>query len=393
MGNSLLARDIFKRDFFRSYSEFCLALCMAKVLGSKGMSLDMTGMKVDLDSIGEAKNYYKVLLKAGYIVLEGGKDYSDLDVKDTLMDVDVSYFNVIPLFGEKEGYLYWSNDYAMNEYGKYNTKFLVLSSLGITLLHAVAYHLVNCLLSGEVKVLKIFIDEFKAKSAFTYLDIYSCLQSMLWLSDYLVLDVDLRGYSGDLDYSVFCRNGRVAGHYKKYTIDEKLRIMDIFGMHEGAILIMWSRVRMSENNEYGEIDEAKVVRLDEIGDTFIGVTEIAVNKTAEESKQDYYDIDEEIRYLFVDMLDKKPFQSAREYDICNIGIDNYFYDEANFLTLLDNCEKVSKLVTIDGKVESVEMREVDAIYWILCQYGIEFDKDLFKYMYMEGKETLWDMYN
>ena len=178
-----------------------------------------------------------------------------------------------------------------------------------------------------------------------------------------------------------------------HTLSEKLDVMKRYGMVEGAILLLWKRSGMCENNEYGHITGAKVFRLDEIGDNFLGVTTIAVNKTKEEIKMDYYDIDESIRYLFVDLLDKKPHMESSELNIFDVGIDNYFYDESKFITLLDESEKVFKTVTIDGKEVRMKMSGVDAIYWVLCQYGIEFDRELYKRMYFHGdSEPLWDTY-
>ena len=39
------------------------------------------------------------------------------------------------------------------------------------------------------------------------------------------------------------------------------------------------------------------------------------------------------------------------------------------------------------------MKGVDAVYWLLCQYNVEFDKDMYREMYMGDKPFLWDMYH
>ena len=38
------------------------------------------------------------------------------------------------------------------------------------------------------------------------------------------------------------------------------------------------------------------------------------------------------------------------------------------------------------------MSEVDAIYWVLRQFNIDFDSDLYKKMYNHGEDLLWDSY-
>ena len=51
-----------------------------------------------------------------------------------------------------------------------------------------------------------------------------------------------------------------------------------------------------------------------------------------------------------------------------------------------------KRITVQGKEADVEMNEVDAIYWLLCQYEIDFDRELYKHMYNNDEDLLWDLY-
>lgn len=394
MANELKARELFKRDYFASYSEFYLALAIGNALSQKGYCLNMDNMQVDVDAVpSDMVKYYKRLLSDGALVISmyERREYTgELGGSDT----DISYFSKVKLVEESNDTLDWTMDFAKENYGEYSRVFLELLKMGNNLMHLVAYHLVNNILEGETRKLVIHLDSARAKSTFLYVNIYSILQTMSWVRDLVELDVDFGDFNVDLDYSIFCNNGRVAGRYKMHTVSEKLDIMERCGMEVGAILILWERSGMCENNEYGHITGAKLFRLDEIGDNFLGVTTIAVNKTKEEVKLDFYDIDEKVRYLFVDMLDKKPFMQLTELSIYDLGIDNYFYDESKYITLLDESEEVFKTVTIDGKVTNVKMSGVDAIYWLLCQYEIEFDRELYKKMYFRNDfEPLWDMYN
>lgn len=393
MRKELIAKEIFGRDKFKSYSEFYLALAMGSVLYNRGYSLNMDGMQVDADAIPKDMiKYYKGLLNEGAITLsmfEGG--VSNIEVADT--HVDTTYFDKLPLAKDNGKTLDWTLEYAKENYGEYGKKFLEFLKLGNTLVHLVAHHLIDVILKKTTKKLVLHFDYQKAKSTFIYVNIYSCLQTMIWIRDFIDLDVDFGDYRVDLDYSIFCNNGKVAGHHRLHTVNEKLALLEKFGMVEGAILVLWSREGMCENNPFGEVSGATVIRIDEIGDTFLGVTSIALNKTKEEVLQDYYDIDESVRGLFIDTLSKKPHQSSTELNLCSIGIDNHFLDEDKYITLIDTSSEVYKLVTVDGKVGNVKMREVDAIYWLLCQYDIEFDKELFKEMYFTGETPLWDTCN
>lgn len=393
MKKELLAKELFGRGNFRSYSEFYIALAIGNILNNRGYSLNMDGMQVDADAIPKDMiKYYKRLLNDGIITLsmfESG--VADTELANT--DIDTSYFDKIPLVQDRGDTLDWTLEYARDNYGEYGKKFLEFLKLGNTLLHLVASHLVNVVLDGCKKKLILHFDSQKAKSTFMYVNIYSCLQTMEWVNNYVGLDIDFGDYKIDLDYSIFCNNGKVAGHHRIHSIGEKIMLLEKYGIVEGSIVELWSRGGMCENNEFGQVTGVTVIRLDEIGDDFLGVTSISLNKTKEEVMQDYYDIDESVRSLFIDMLDKKPHQSSTELTLYGVGVDSHFLDESKYITLIDKSSEVFKLVTIDGKEGSVKMSEVDAIYWLLCQYDIEFDKELYKEMYYSNKEPLWDLYN
>lgn len=394
--NELFVKDIFKRSYFRSYSEFYLALCMGAVLGGRGYSLNMDGMTVEADTVPKNMiSYYKYLLEKGSITLslyEKGSNSMGVSLENIKCALDVSVFGKVPVVkGVGDGF-YWSIRYARESYGDYSRDFLNGSVLGNNLVHIVAYHLVDCILGGRRKVLTIEFDSFETKTPSYYINVYSCLMTLPFLKNYVDLHVDFSDTNVDIEYSIFCSNSTVASRYKPHTVGEKLDVMKKFGMVEGSILVLWSRKGMCANNPYGKISDAKIIRLDEIGDNFLGVTQIALNKTKEELLADFYDIDEDKRSIFIDMPSKTPDKRSFEIELYNLGIDTYLYDEDRFITLLDEYGTVDKLVTIDGTVSNVRMNNVNAIYWLLRQYEIDFNVDLFREMYGGSEGLLWDIY-
>ena len=197
----------------------------------------------------------------------------------------------------------------------------------------------------------------------------------------------------DMDYTIFCTSAFHAKKIKHYSCEEKREQLKELGMDVGSILVLWTRKGMCKNSEYGKIVSACIVRLDEIGDNFLGFAKISINKTKEEVRKEYFDIPEDKRYLFSDVLEKGATVSILVKDLKNISIDNNFLDEEYFLTKLDTHEKVVKLISVGMEEKTVEMKGVDAVYWLLCQYNVEFDKDMYREMYMGDKPFLWDMYH
>lgn len=386
------ASKIFKKDKFDSYSEFYLALAMSKILLKRGEVLDMRGMSIDYDLL--PKSYiemFKKMVVAKSIDIGSEIKESSVNMYEKLQcDIDISYFDEVPLFRDDGETLYWSIDIISKQYGKFSTRAYNMLNMGYVVSSLVAYHMLNIYDGKEDRVLVLDFDKDNTKNSFIYMNIVSCLKSMDWLNRYVSLSLDTSGGVVDVDYSIFCTNGKVAGHRKLWSIGEKLKLMEKFGMVVGSILVLWYRKGFNNNNEYGSIDRAVIVRLDEIGDDFLGITIMALNKTREEVYQDYINIDSSVRGLFSDILNKKSYSRSEEISLVGLGIDNYFKDEDKFLTLLDKTEKVYKTVTIDGKVVEVEMSGVDAIYWLLRQYEIDFDVDLYIDMYMDGEVPLYD---
>ena len=117
-----------------------------------------------------------------------------------------------------------------------------------------------------------------------------------------------------------------------------------------------------------------------------------MNKTKEETRIDYESIDQNKRYLFRDMLSFKPLVQNKVLSLYEVGIDNYFYDESQLITFISKTERTTKRITVEGEESEVDMSGVDALYWLMCQYGFEFDRELFRAQYSDGKDLLWDLY-
>ena len=62
----LVCEEYFKRNYFESYSEFYLALCIAAELGRRGTYLDMSTMRIEKNIIPTIQlDYFKYLVSKG----------------------------------------------------------------------------------------------------------------------------------------------------------------------------------------------------------------------------------------------------------------------------------------------------------------------------------------
>lgn len=386
------------RSYFKSYSEFYLALCMAAEMGRRGSKLDMSTMRVDKTMLSSFElDYFNYLKSTGCIYLDGVDTTSGNDIDSSCvkyyMDMENLTIMKDKMFEVKKDYYYWSTEVMGNYSPDSPMYFKRLNNVGNLLMHMCAYIIISEYL-GEIEKKPFYVKftGIEVKNTYYYINLYSCSNTMEWFSKFIILDTDLESGGIDVPYVIFCNNASVAGRTKHWTIDTKHDLMKKYGMDVGSIVILWTRGSMSASNIFGKITGATVARIDEIGDDFLGVQTIALNKTREEQVADYNSIDPGKQHLFTDMLNYKPAQFTKVLSLYEVGIDNYFKDEYMFITLLDTSEKVTKRVTINGKEADVEMSGIDAIYWLLCQYGIEFNRELYRRMYSDGKLLMWDEY-
>lgn len=391
----LSCKDFIKRSHFRSYSEFYLACCIAAACKNRGYSLDMSMMDIDRDVLPDKEvEYFKYLVSTGAILLSGSVDGSTPAELPALY-LDMSKFDKIgtSLVENRDSEYFWSFEWAFEKYRNIEPDLLVISKMGNVIIHIVASLLVDIALEMiPKKRIVVFISEFKVMSTYFYVNLLSCSKTLDWFSDSITLDIDFSELKTDINYSIFCNNSIAAKHNKLWSAHEKKAFMEKEGLVEGAIAVLWRRKGMCVSNPAGRLLGSSIIRIDEILPNQLAVTTIAINKTKEELEDDYYSIPEDKRYLFGDILYSKPNMSSTMLSLYNTGIQDYFLTESEFIARLDEFESVTKKITVDGVTKEVEMSEIDAIYWLLCQYEIDFDSTLYKRMYNEGKDLLWDMY-
>ena len=208
------------------------------------------------------------------------------------------------------------------------------------------------------------------------------------------MNIDLESYNLDLDYVIFYNNGVAANRIKYWTNEEKVKLMEKENFVEGGIYLLWERHKMNNSNPAGRIASCSVISLDEIHGTYIEYTTIGIGKTQEEIVDDYYEIPEDKRSYFADILNFSVSQTKKTIRWMDLGVSNYMCaSESYFIDKIDKYAKVLKKITINGQADYINLSEIDAIYWLLCQYNVEFDRDLYKDIYSPEKDLLWDLYN
>lgn len=397
--------DVFGRPYITSYQEFYLAMTVGAECGRRGEVLDMSMMRiVDPKLLSKNdKDYLKYLKSIGAIYdgVEPEKRVVRNSAEDYMEDRSVFWFDV-DKFSELQGRLFrvegdsyhWGYSWASETYGdQYLKSITSLSLIGKTIMHLVGHMLVNFIVGDmPAKKMVFHFNRMEARATYIYLPLYACICSCENIKKLVELDFEEeRRELRDLDYFVLYESSRNSGLFALHDWKTKRNVLETHGIKEGSIVAMYKRARISANNPAGFIKEAYIAKIESLGDSpnYV-ISTLSVNKTMEEQEMDYLEIDEAYRHLYSDMLD---FHIPRNYDrksLYTTGVCEYFYDEEWLMLPLDKSETVNKRVTIDGKQVTIPMNTVEAVYWILCQFGVSFNKDLYKDMYNDGKPLLWD---
>lgn len=393
------------KDFIETSGEVRLIIALGRCLSCCDMVLDLSDVRFSEENVFDGKKMlteFKDMVRDGIIytgsevTVEEPKRTGIIEAPVVYSKADISYFKEVKVFDElDDGKVFWNLAWAKKNYGSHAKDFVnVLDSLPKYLMSLVAWYLVSKYCFGKPYTGFVFsIDEHLCRNVSAYIEVYSDVRELPRLHE----EVDLRVSEDiDLSYLLFIHNSRVRKRtkYKEndlYSVSEKKDFMKKLGMVEGSILVLFTRTSISASTPEGKIKSSKLIRLNEIGDTYLGYTEIYVNKTKEEYIEEFNELNETTRALVGFMEDKRAYTKESTMTIYSFGIDGYFNDEEYLLLCLDPGEVVYKSVMFDGKVQKIKMSGIDAIYWLLREYDIPFDCDLFKKMYSSGKTLLWDV--
>lgn len=390
--------DVLGRDTFKSYSEFLLMLCIGQEYNRIGYTFDISNMVVPPNLLGKTQiDFYKWLVYRNIIYAGTELEKPPEKESEYYLDNDAITYGEGKFFEEKEDCYMWSNAFAKKQnYGKYQLSLYSVGNMGSILLHLVANMLVSILERRKPKKkIVVYIDGLMGKATNTYVDLISCKKTLKWFNDIVDVQTDYSLKSADVEFSLFINNGIMAKRNKEWTVTEKLQLMENEGIRDGSICIMYERTGLAETNRVGRIVNSSIIRINKIDQKKMKlyITIIPLYRTKEEVRMDYAEIPEELQGMFADMLEFNVKLFDKTLDLYTLGISNYLTDEELFIERIDEYGDVDKYITVGKKILKTRLSQRDAIYWLLCQYDVEFDRELYKSMYLEEDLFLWDTYN
>ena len=403
--------DVIKTNCISKYYDFVFVMYLAAECGRRNEVLDTSNMIIKDTGALSAEDIAYMHFLRGQGCLYDGSDSTD----SVSLDAIPSLYIDTTLFSELEGFLFentpdayvwstnfirsiWDSTFDWEDTRKYESAFMGKSNgMGKFVTYIAAYMLLNFYLGVyPEKPVHFKFRSLEGATTTRYLLLYGAINNMDVLRGkfFVDFDKDYMNNIGDLDFALLFDEVYHAGRWKQWSWKEKIDIFKKVGFKKGSIAILYTRGKISENNSLGKITAASIVRVDDVRYGENGAvwyfTKFSVNNTIEEKIASYLSLPEDCRELYNDMVEPKMTSMPFTADNLNLGIANYFYKEDFILYPIERGNTVTKRITVNGTTRDMELSEIDAIYWTLCQYGVDFDRDLYKEFYNDGKPLLWD---
>lgn len=376
-------------DYFR----FCV---------SEGYIVDANLPSSELDFLKNPINY----VNEGFKNFLFTRDECPYDSTDTTMrsnSAEYDYKTAKPTqvcyAVENQEVWMWNVDGKSSDDKLINLRNLNSSCASKAWLSMIAMVAVNRLLTGEPKNLCI---EFSSPIA----------KNQLALSDFLVLSEDSNAIKGwvlyafdpsvaeseqrQIGYEAWWHKGKEMGYLSRYyTPAEKLAHLKKLNIKVGDVVFYYERFYKTQYNYVKEIAGCRLAIVRGIHARSIDLEIVNNVKTRYGYEVRFQNLSEEVRSMYCGSDSYKKYNSRfTSVELCDLGIEYLMYSETQFLCPLGESDDIVQLDVTDykGRTGKYALRQNDTVYWILKDYGVEFNEKKFLETYFKDRLTSYEVF-
>lgn len=195
----------------------------------------------------------------------------------------------------------------------------------------------------------------------------------------------------NIGYEAWLYRGREIGYKKReYSPKEKIAEIKRVNFAEGDIVSFYERRMTQKNNAIKTIEDFHFAIIRKIDAKGITLDLICTRKTKYGAKREFDQLTTAVKDMFGGRyVDKGMKFSSKTLSWYEIGV-NYLLDEEQFFITSLQGDDFIELLVHDGRQERMlKMNEFDYIYWLLRDYGIEFNDEKFLTTYFPKEDPLY----
>lgn len=211
---------------------------------------------------------------------------------------------------------------------------------------------------------------------------------------YYVFDESVtRDMINNLGYQAWYMKGLELGELNRwYTPVEKQFYMNKLDLMVGDVVFLYER-RYGQKLDYlKSIEGFHVAVIENINADGVEFTVVNNKKTKSQGEVDYADFTMVTKqmYGFTNPF-SRPNVSRVKYSWADLGVEYAMHGERYFITACNNDDYKEQFIGDEHNRLKVQLPAIELTYWILRDYGIEFDELRFVEKYIK-EEPLYDMF-
>lgn len=267
-------------------------------------------------------------------------------------------------------------------------------------LSLVAFVAVERCITGEPEKLGIRFSQSVVMNnitAISYIDLLSeyteCLSGWCYYTkDESIFPMDalqlgyVSWYMRGMDYGMLSR---------WYTAKEKRAYMAKLGIGEGDIVAFYAREKAQKNNYIKTVASYHTAKIMKIKERSIVLQLINTTKTKAQGEEDFANKTMAVKAMYLDKSYYEKLNSrVEEFDLNDCGVEYMMYGEWYFILPLTECNdsRVMRVGDDSGRRDLLVLPQNDLVYWILKEYGVEFNEDHFLETLFPNSEPAYTVY-
>ena len=332
-------------------------------------SFRLRGIDLDLEGLYQVSKYLTEPTKEGVLL------YPDNYVKE------------IP-FEEKEGVLKLNlmsiTDLLDNSL---DSKYLNSYAVSDYLLNVLGEYACRILMRETQMPLEVSLGNIYSSSSQFYIKFLSTCRLLPWLENFITLHLTEEvNRNIDINLEEYLLKANAMGTLRNYTIDERVKIFKE-EFKAGMIVSLMSRYIIKNyihrnQTPVGHIDGVKLVKILGLEGNTVHYEAYNCVISKAESLRSYYQIDEDKQHLFRDLENPKVSVTRGTADLYTLALNNHIAPfDSEILCYFNPREIVKKEFFTDDGLKELTLTAPECVYKLLEEYGVEFDRVLFKKMY------------
>ena len=379
---------------------------LAKYLKNEDKQLDLDGVII---SKGLSKshfwNYFLSKIKEGLITGANIKSLPAFIEVEGVQDIDLTDENHEPIFKEKTDDMWlWtlrgnsSDDETKNSLRLNGT---LRSHSWVSLTAMVAVH--RLLHNNVPKKLRMEFDNSITYQNMAVSDIILIKEETEAFGDWVELQIDneLQSY-----YEAWYQRGYDQGYFREFVYaKDKFEFMKSHNYFVGCPVFLYQRENKRKGDPIKAIKNCSIAIIREMSKSKVVLDVLSTKETRYMAYLRYENFSPEVKQMYNNRNPFKKVNVHREtFDLLDLGVDMLMYKEEWFISdvnkddmvVLSDVKDVNVVEENDGYLEEdpihIELSSQQAVYWVLKDWGVEFDEEKYTKLFLKEGVGMYDVY-